>query len=210
MKSHTVAEGDCISSIAFENGMLWQTIWEHSSNQDLRSLRKDPNVLYPGDVVHIPDPEEKEEDVALDQRHTFRLNGVPAQLDLQFLFEGVPRVNEHFKIDVVGTVTEGKTDEEGRVSVPIPPNAKKGTITLGEGLEARTYDLGLGKLDPVEEITGTQARLNNLGYGCTVSGSWDDESREAMSAFQMATDLPVTGEIDSDVLERLDSMHSGE
>jgi hypothetical protein len=210
MKSHTVAEGDCLNSIAFENGMLWQTIWDHSSNQPLRQLRKDPNVLYPGDVVHIPDPEEKEESVALDQRHTFRLNGVPAQLDLQFLFEGAPRANEHFKIDVAGKVTEGQTDEEGRVWVPIPPNAKKGTITLGEGLEARTYDLSLGKLDPVEEITGTQARLSNLGYGCAVSGNWDDESREAMSAFQTAMGLAVTGEADAETLERLDAMHSGE
>ena len=70
MKSHTVAEGDCLSSIAFDSGFIWQTIWWHSSNEALRERRNDPNVLYPGDVVKIPDPQEKEEDVALDRRHT--------------------------------------------------------------------------------------------------------------------------------------------
>jgi hypothetical protein len=210
MKSHTVAEGDCLSSIAFENGYLWQTIWEHSSNQALRKLRQDPNTLYPGDVVNIPDPEEKEEAVALDQRHTFRLKGVPARLDLQFLLEGVPRVKVPFKLDVQGKVTEGETDEEGRVSIPIPPNARKGSITLGKGIEARSYDLDLGGLDPVTEISGMQARLNNLGYWCDVSGNWDDESREAMTQFQTEMGLPATGEADADTLDRLDAMHSGE
>ena len=210
MKSNTVAEGDCLNSIAFDNGFYWQTIWRHPSNKALRKRRKDPNVLYPGDVVNIPDPAEKEEAVALDRRHTFRLKGVPARLDLQFMIDGKLQANVPFKLDVEGKVTEGQTDDNACVSVPIRPNARQGKITVGQGVEARSYDLALGRLDPVDETTGMQARLNNLGFWCDVTGNWDDQSREAMAHFQMEVGLPATGDPDQDTLDALDAMQSGQ
>ena len=52
---HTVQEGECVSSIAHDYGLLPNTVWEYEENRTLRELRKNPNVLLPGDVLVIPD-----------------------------------------------------------------------------------------------------------------------------------------------------------
>ena len=55
MPEHMVVAGDCILSIAEENGFQWKTIWNHAANSKLKADRGDPNVLFPGDVVFVPD-----------------------------------------------------------------------------------------------------------------------------------------------------------
>lgn len=77
---HKVKDGDCIASIAFENGFFWRTVWEDSGNAALKRKRKSPFQLMPGDEVQVPDLRHKEESRASDQRHRFKLKGVPAVL----------------------------------------------------------------------------------------------------------------------------------
>jgi hypothetical protein len=84
-EDYTVQQGDCISSIAFERGFFWQTLWNDAGNASLKSLRKDPNVLKEGDVVHIPDLTLKQESGATENRHTFKLKGVPAKFKIRVL-----------------------------------------------------------------------------------------------------------------------------
>jgi len=87
MPSYTVKQGDCISSIAQMHGLFWYKVWNHPKNANLNERRKDPNVLSPGDVVFVPDQEEKEESGATEQRHRFRKKGVPAKLRLRIMEE---------------------------------------------------------------------------------------------------------------------------
>ena len=84
-EDYTVQTGDCISSIAFERGFFWETIWNHPKNADLKQKRVDPNILKEGDVVHVPDKELKEESCATDQKHQFKVKGVPAKLKLKLM-----------------------------------------------------------------------------------------------------------------------------
>lgn len=84
-QDYTVNSGDCMTSIAFEHGFFWETLWNHGQNQALKSLRKDPNILRAGDLVHIPDLILKEESGATEQRHKFKLKGVPAKLKLRLM-----------------------------------------------------------------------------------------------------------------------------
>ena len=54
-KEYQAREGDCISSIAYENGLFPNTLWNHPDNAELKRNRKDMNLLEVGDVVKIPE-----------------------------------------------------------------------------------------------------------------------------------------------------------
>jgi len=70
------------------------------------------------------------------------------------------------------------------------------------------YDLELGRLDPVDKISGVQARLNNLGFDCgRVDGVMNTETKEALQAFQVTVGLPPTGELDSATKAKLYEGH---
>jgi hypothetical protein len=81
--TYVVRKGDCLSSIAFEHGFLWDAIWNHPDNAGLRSLRKDPDVLLEGDVVAIPDPAPKQVSVPTMANHRFVLRTAPTMLRLR-------------------------------------------------------------------------------------------------------------------------------
>ncbi len=87
---YLVETGDCISSIAHEHGFFWETIWNHPQNAELKSKRKDPNILQEGDVAHIPDLTLKQETRATDKRHKFVRKGAPAKLRFRIMEEPLP------------------------------------------------------------------------------------------------------------------------
>jgi len=80
---HTVRQGEYLAKICRQHGFPdWQKVWDNADNADLKSKRKSPNVLYPGDVVVIPDAESGEESGATEQRHTFKAKGRTLKLVL--------------------------------------------------------------------------------------------------------------------------------
>ncbi|MFA6044916.1 MAG: peptidoglycan-binding protein [Phycisphaerales bacterium] len=78
--SYEVASGDCISSIAYEHGFFWKTLWEHPNNEALRTARGDGHILLPGDRVTVPPLVPRTEDCQTARRHRFKREGVPAKL----------------------------------------------------------------------------------------------------------------------------------
>ena len=206
-RKYTVKQGDCISSIAFKHGFFPDTIWKDSKNSKLRQDRKDPNVLLPGDEVFIRDKEEKEESCAGEQRHRFRKKGVPEKLRIQFMDEQEkPRANEAYVLEIDGDLSESKTDNDGKVEIWIPPNAKEGKITFRDSGEE--YELDLGELDPVTEITGVQARLGNLGfYEGEIDGKMSDELEKAIRDFQEKKGLEPTGKLDESFRQELEKAY---
>ncbi len=84
-KDHEVRAGDCINSLAAENGLFWEELWNHPKNAELKNKRKDPNVLKPGDLVHIPDIQPRIVTKPTEQRHKFVRKGVPAKFRIRLL-----------------------------------------------------------------------------------------------------------------------------
>ncbi len=164
VEDDTVEQGDCISSIAFEHGFLWRTLWNHSSNADLKTRRKDPNVLLEGDIVHIPDLTPKQAPGATEKRHKFKLKGVPAKIKVRFLHDGKPRANIPYQLYVDGISSSGKTDRGGFVEARISPGAKQARIVLKDPNRDIAYNVALGNLDPIDTPSGVAQRLTNLGY----------------------------------------------
>jgi N-acetylmuramoyl-L-alanine amidase len=211
--NHQVKQGDCISSIAFENGFFPDTIWNHPNNAQLKEKRKDPNVLMPGDMVFVPDKRIKEVSEPTNQVHKFRYKSTPAKLRIQFSDNDKPRANVPYKLTLDGKIVSNpgdRTNSNGLVVCSVSPDAREGILELGEGDNKIEYKLALGYLNPVKEISGVKQRLRNLGfYGGKIDSTMDEELKNSIQAFQSVNNLTATGELNQETMNKLRNLHDG-
>ncbi len=206
MSDYTVKQGDCINSIATKYGLFPKKIWDHANNADLKKKRQDPNALLPGDKLFVPEKELQEVSCATGQRHRFRKKGVPAKLRLQLKSGDKPRTNEKYTLKIDNELLSGTTDGEGRIEHPIPPNAKKGKLLVGDNQDEYTFKLG--HIDPVDEVSGVQERLNNLGFDCgKADGKLNDATKAALMAFQKQYKLEESGAMDKATIDKLKKVY---
>jgi hypothetical protein len=199
MPTITLEQGDCLSSVAISHGFAPETVWEHGQNAELRDCRVDPNALLPGDQLFVPEIEEKQEPVQTDTLKTFKLSVGPLRLRVRLTQHGKPRAGEAYELEYdEGSKFNGETDGDGFVDQPLPITALTATLRLDlEAEEPEEHLLGLGHLDPHDELTGVQGRLRGLGfYFGEVDGELSARTRAALRRFQTAKGLAVTGEAD--------------
>lgn len=217
---HTVEQGEYLSSIALDYGFSdWQTIYNHPQNAEFKKKRPNPNILLPGDQLFIPDKQEKKESCPTDQKHQFQLKAPKALLKITLKDAmGKPIKNQSYRLKLEGGPTKkGTTDGSGLVQQEIPIGLEDGELILEKlGIH---WPLKIGHLDPIHEededkaiITGLQARLNNLGYGCgDVDGELDADTVAAIQQFQilvMGRDPDnATGELDQETRSALGKEH---
>jgi hypothetical protein len=187
---YTVKQGDHLSKIAKDNGFTdYTVIWDHPNNADLKKERQNPNVLYPGDQIFIPDMEQKQESGATDKRHTFTVD--KKTLKLRLLLEDIfekPISGAPCALLVGDQTFQPITDAKGKIEQEIPADATNGILVIQSDQTPFQNDLiplKIGYLDPVEFISGQQARLNNLGYFAGVVGGVDFPAlQSAIEEFQ--------------------------
>ena len=166
---YTVQQGDYLSKIAKKNGFPdYHTIWNHPNNADLKQTRQNPNVLFPGDQVFVPDFEPRQESGGTEQRHTFVVKRQPLKLRLvlEDIFEK-PIAGAPCTLLVDGQAFQVTTDGSGKIEQEIPPNSKDGVLVISDDQTPFQNDvipIKIGNLDPVDQLSGQIARLNNLGY----------------------------------------------
>src|SRR5215471_991628 len=74
MPDHIVKQGECLSRIAASYGFRdYRTIYDHPKNAEFRKLRPNPNIIFPGDVIFIPDKALKNESVPTAKVHRFEV-----------------------------------------------------------------------------------------------------------------------------------------
>ena len=187
-----IQKGDCLSSVALQNGYFPGTLWEHPENDALRELRGDPNVLFAGDRLFLPDKEPRaDHHLPHRQAAPLRAAGLPARFRLQILNADKPRPNLAYRLTIDGgLVLTGSTSAEGVLDVPIPPDARRGTLYIEE--DDATHELCFGGLDPAAEGSGVKQRLANLGYLRGRDPSEDDLAA-AVAMFQRKAGLDPTG-----------------
>lgn len=196
MPKRKVGVGESTSSLAKKKGFFWRTIWEHGENAALRAKRDDPNVLDEKDDIFIPERVIKKVSKGTEQQHVFLRKGEPSKIKLQMLQLGEPRKDEDYVLDIDGKQTNGKTDGDGRLEHFIPGDAKSGKLIFKGGKEI--YYLRLGNLDPLDQISGVQQRLNNLGFNCgDEMGRLGEKTKDALRKFQVEYKLEETGEPDA-------------
>jgi hypothetical protein len=192
-EQYTVKQGDCISSIAAACGFLWKTIWNHPDNVDLKQRRQDPNVLYPGDVVTVPERERKEQSCPTDSRHKFKKKQAPTRIKIRLLLDDQPRENVPYELQVAGRTIKGSTDGSGYIEEEIPADVQTGILIVEEGTVRDVFQLGFGTLDPIDTDEGVQKRLESLGFDA------EADLTAAVRAFQFKHGIETTGVVD-DVL----------
>jgi len=189
---HTVKQGEHLPGIAKKYGFSDpQKLWDLPENKTLKDQRENLNELYPGDVVHIPDPETKTADAATKARHTYKLKG--GKLTLRLVLHGVdkkPISDTKCTLSIDSQTWELTTDNDGKIEQVIPKTAQKATLSF---LDTQ-HTLLIGHLDPVTEVSGQQARLANLGYyQGPIDGQSSDRFLSAVEEFQCDQKLTVDG-----------------
>jgi N-acetylmuramoyl-L-alanine amidase len=196
---YVIEEGDCLSSLARQARLAhWRKIYDHPANSSLRRLRTDPNVIMPGDRVFIPDCEVNEHRAATDIPHQYdhtrdrtRLRIVVADED------GQPYRDYRYKLTVGKQEFKGHTDDHGLIDQEIDPVAETGELTVWWDLPHPLHCkwlLKIGHLDPVEDVSGIQGRLNNLAFDAgPVDNVAGPRTRAAVRRFQSKYKLGVDG-----------------
>jgi hypothetical protein len=204
--SYEVQRGDCLSSIAFAHGFFWKTLWNLGENAELKGARKNPDILLPGDLLHVPAIRIKKVTGSTNKRHRFQLKGIPVRLRLRFLDSGEPLANEPYVLRVDGAERTGSLNGQGRLEESILPTARVAEIRIGDSTEWIQIDLGA--VDPISEISGVQGRLRNLGFSPgAIDGVLGPRTRTALRRFQKRHKLKPTSEPDVATRDKLRELH---
>jgi N-acetylmuramoyl-L-alanine amidase len=195
-KQYTVQQGDCISSIAAQFGLRFDTVWNDGGNARLKQLRPDPNVLYPGDVVVIPDLSDRSEDRSSDNQHQFKKKDERTHIKIRLLLDDEPRAGLDYELQIAGQTINGTTDGAGCLNEVIPPHATDGVLIVGSGTTREIIKLGLGTLDPIDTEEGVRKRLDALGYDV-------QDLEAACRAFRSKESMDPGGGIDDDLRSKL-------
>jgi N-acetylmuramoyl-L-alanine amidase len=211
MATHVVKQGEVLATIAARHGFSsWKTIYEHPQNARLRRMRPDPNQLFPGDEVFIP------ERTPLALQHqtggtlTVSITRPVRELTLRLLDRHHrPLAGETWTLEAGGRVFAGVTDGDGLLTASLPATARTALLFA----DGQSRELRLGFLNPMREapdagISGAQARLANLGYHPgEADGVLGPRTRQALAAFQRDHGLEATGEPGRDTLDKLTEIH---
>lgn len=152
---HTVDQGEYLAKIARHYGYVnSRTIWDAPQNKELKAKRKNPNVLFPGDRLFIPDKEIKEESRVTQKRHRFELPREKLKLRIRLMdLKKQPVQGHECTLIVEGEQKEDRTKADGIIEKDIADKAAKGLLLdRGKpGTEIRTQKevlLKIGDLDP--------------------------------------------------------------
>jgi hypothetical protein len=210
--THVVKPGECLLLIARRYGVSdYKRIYEHPDNAKLREKRPNPNVLYPGDTVVIPEVghAKTKPDLATGRAHHFTLKVGARYLRLALKdAEGQPLSGRPYLLTFAQEALEGSTDGEGFLEAKVPFTVSQVELEC----EGQSWELELGTLRPMKDtpddgVSGAEARLINLGYALEPTGQMTLELRSAIRAFQHRSGLEVTGRLDANTLQELEALH---
>src|SRR5215212_7465445 len=147
-------------------------------------------------------------------RFVLQSRGTPVQLILRDEF-GSPLAQRRYQLEAGIQRYEGVTGADGLVSQKFAEKVPTALLTVylddEDPDDTLTMKLQIGDLPPIEQISGVQARLNNLGYDCgEVNGQINDATKAALRAFQQSIDLAnPSGELDDKTRAELARLYDG-
>ncbi len=143
--------------------------------------------------MKVPKKDPGEGNVTPGHKKTIKLGVVKAELRVQLAEGGKPLANKKYILDVKDehrTYKYRETDGNGLVKEMVPVNAKDVKLLVGEYKDNSfkpqyKFNLKINHIDPIDTVSGVQARLNNLGFECgEVTDINNTSTKEAVRAFQ--------------------------
>lgn len=172
---YKVQQGDYLAKIAQQFGFTdYNTIWNDSHNAQLKQKRQSPNVLYPGDILYIPDKADKQLSKATSQSHTFVVPD--SDVTLQIVLDNVdfkPLAGADYVLTLPNQTVAATADGSGLlkqdisvIQTQIGTQTQAGTLEVQNQKEGVDVEAGIliAYLNPLTYPSGQMARLNNMGY----------------------------------------------
>jgi Putative peptidoglycan binding domain len=187
-KQHIVSPGECLSRIAHQYGFYdYLTIYEDAGNVEFRRKRPNPNLIHPGDVIVIPDIQEKTESRSTGNKHIFTVKRTRRYVRLRLHYhDGQPIAATPYKFTCGAQVLTGQTDGNGMLEKEVPRDAETAQVEIA----GFTWTVKIAHLNPMdntpdEGVSGYQSRLRNLGYDTgPIDGVAGKRTARAVRVFQ--------------------------
>jgi N-acetylmuramoyl-L-alanine amidase len=208
---HKVRRGECMASIAAKYGFSdYRDIYQDPANAALKAKRPNPSLLFPGDLIEIPERKPTIFECETGKTHAFELKLPKRMLSLRLEEMTGTAIGEM----PVKLVTSDRqtfdivTDKAGNLRQPLPLTTKWVTLYAGSMVRhIRIADLNPMRDAPDGGVSGIQARLKNLGFFAgTPDGRMGPETEDALADFRAS--LPQDpGENMNDLIAALEKAH---
>ena len=200
--THTIAQGETLTRIAQRYKLSsWKTLYDHPDNAAFRKLRPNPNIIFPGDTITVPDVVAKKMSASAGKSHVFCLKKEVEIFKIKISNSAGKAWDGKRVVVTLGANTiDTLITPEGMLEIPLTQGDEseaKIDIYMDDpnGAPSHTFNVELAHLDPVEELSGVQARCNLLGHDCGVAdGIMGSKTRAGVKSFQSQYGLQVDGE----------------
>ncbi len=187
MEPYVIRQGDHLLGLAYQFGFDADAVWNDPKNAQLRQRRPNQNILYPSDVLYIPDqnvpPAMKS--LTLGSTNTFVANAPAVTFTIQFV--GQPFASQSYTLQELPELTGLTTGADGTASFTVPVTQPSVTLVFTDS--GTTYRIMIGHLDPITTLSGVFQRLRSLGF-IDADANFDptdlDFMRAALRAFKAA------------------------
>jgi len=199
---HIVEQGETLNRIArkykFANS---DDIYTHPDNIEFRKKRPNPNIIFPGDKVIIPSVPPLISMGNTNASYTFKVKR-PVIEKFRVKIQnaaGIAWAGKRVVLNIGGQSFDAPINSDGVIEIDLPRGDESTgqlDVYMDPELEEPThkFEVQLGCLDPIDELSGVQARCNLLGFDCGVAdGIMGSKTREGVKAFQEAHGLEVDG-----------------
>ncbi len=206
MRPIVVRQGDYLTQLAFRHGFNAEEVWNAGENSELRQHRANPEMLAPGDVLHIPDTPEDGPSLQIGSTNKYVAHVPKVRVVVELGDEDRVLPNEPYRVEGLGAPIAGRSNAEGHVELNVPVTTREVLIVLPE--HDAIIPVFVGDLDPINALSGVRQRLRHLGYYELGSEAVEPEAdTSAIRRFQRDRQLPVTGELDDRTRDALRDAH---
>jgi hypothetical protein len=217
MRPYVIRQGDYMTQLAHRLGFDETEVWNHDKNSALKARRHNANILSPGDVVWLPACGQAGVSISSGGTHQYNANLPRVSIRITLRNGSDAVANEAYEIEGLGPIVRGRTDKNGVLRFDAPVTARAVRLVLPR--KNMHYEVRIGHLDPIEEMSGVRQRLEHLGhYGWVLNPQPDDplvnaadeeRDRQAVSRFQAQNGIEVTGLVDDATRAAIRDAHGG-